>query len=417
MGIWGPVPIISTFTLSTDLYLMRLPRFFLLKSLRHLYLAALTVLLPVSACTQPIPEGAIASEKHRYRIVTVVEGLDNPWAIAFLPGGDMLVTERPGRLRVVQNGRLVEQPVPGVPEVRAGGQGGLMDVVPHPQFEQNRWVYLSYSKPGTDGQNTTSVIRGKFQNDRLSDVEEVFEAKAWSNGRGHYGSRLAFDRQGYLYITVGDRQVRPQGDLENHPAQRLDSHHGKTLRLHDDGRVPDDNPFVGRNGALPEIWSYGHRNAQGLAIHPETQDVWLNEHGPQGGDELNLVRKAANYGWPVIGYGVNYGVGTAIHESSTREGMEQPVHYWVPSIATSGMMIYTGDKFPQWRGNAFVGGLAGLQLARLTLDGPRVVDEETLVSRMGRIRDVRQGPDGYIYIVFDHAAGSIPSVVRLEPVN
>jgi glucose/arabinose dehydrogenase len=225
---------------------------------------------------------------------------------------------------------------------------------------------------------------------------------------------LAFDRHGFLFITVGDRQAPPRGNLEAHPAQDRSNHHGTIIRLHDDGRVPADNPFVNTPNARPEIWSYGHRNPQGLAIHPETGDLWANEHGPQGGDELNLIQRGRNYGWPVIGYGVNYGSGSPIHESTHRAGMEQPVHYWVPSIATSGLLIYTGDRFPAWRGNIFVGGLAGEQLARLTLDGRRVVGEETLVRGMGRIRDVRQGPDGLIYLVID-AEGRRPSVVRLEP--
>jgi glucose/arabinose dehydrogenase len=244
-------------------------------------------------------------------------------------------------------------------------------------------------------------------------VEQIFEAD--TRGAGHFGSRLAFSPDGFLFITVGDRQAPPRGNLAAHPAQDRSNHHGTIVRLHDDGRVPADNPFVGTPGARPEIWSYGHRNPQGLAFHPETGDLWADEHGPQGGDELNLIQRGRNYGWPVIGYGVNYGSGSAIHESAHREGMEQPVHYWVPSIATSGLLIYTGDRFPAWRGNIFVGGLAGEQLARLAMNGRRVQKEETLVRGVGRIRDVRQGPDGLIYLVID-AEGRRPGVVRLEPV-
>jgi glucose/arabinose dehydrogenase len=229
-----------------------------------------------------------------YRVVTVADGLVRPWSIAFLPSGDMLVTERPGRLRIVREGMLLPDAVAGIPEVVAEGQGGLLEVMPHPDFASNRLLYLSYSKPKADRERgTTAVIRGRFENDQLTDVEEIFEAQ--SEGRGHYGSRLAFDGNGYIFITVGDRQAPPSGDLEAHPAQDLSNHHGVTIRLHDDGRVPDDNPFVGQDGALPEIWSYGHRNAQGLAIHPETGDLWLNEHGPQGGDELNLIQPGMNY--------------------------------------------------------------------------------------------------------------------------
>jgi glucose/arabinose dehydrogenase len=356
------------------------------------------------------------SAHHDYRVVTVADGLTNPWSIAFLPGGDILVTEKPGRLRVIRNGRLLETPVAGVPEVLAQGQGGLLDVVPHPSFATNRLIYLSYSKPYPDGRGaTTAVVRGRFENDRLTNIEPIFEAVA--RGGGHYGSRLAFDAQGYLFITAGDRQVPSTGDLEQHPAQDLSNHHGVTIRLHDDGRVPTDNPFVDRANARPEIWSHGHRNPQGLAIHPETGEIWLTEHGPQGGDELNKVRRGANYGWPVIGYGVNYRSGLAIHEGTHREGMEQPVHFWVPSIGTSGLMIYTGDRFPAWRGDIFAGGMVGQQLARLDIEGDRIIREETLAQGLGRIRDVRQGPDGLIYLAIDGDQGAPTQILRLEPVS
>ncbi|MCZ6705852.1 MAG: PQQ-dependent sugar dehydrogenase [Bacteroidetes bacterium] len=353
------------------------------------------------------------SALYDFSVVTVAGGLEHPWSIAFLPDGDILVTERPGRLRIIRDGVLMENPVAGVPEVHAQGQGGLLDVVLHPNFSSNRLLYLSYSKPLEDEDGATTVVaRARFENDRLTDVEELFEAD--SRGGGHYGSRLAFDSEGFLFITVGDRQAPPRGDLEAHPAQDLSNHHGTTNRIHDDGRIPDDNPFVNESGARPEIWSYGHRNQQGLAIHPESGDIWATEHGPQGGDELNLIRPGLNYGWPVIGYGVNYRSGTAIHEGTHRDGMEQPEKFWVPSIATSGLMIYTGDIFPEWKGNIFVGGLTGTQIARLTLDGQSVVGQETLVKGLGRIRDIRQGSDGYIYLVIDSDAGP-QSIVRLEP--
>jgi glucose/arabinose dehydrogenase len=357
----------------------------------------------------------IRSAHHDYRVVEVASGLVNPWSMAFLPGGDLLITERPGRLRIVRQGKLVSQPVAGVPAVLAEGQGGLLDVVAHPNFTSNRLLYLSFSKPDATGkQATTAVVRGRFENDRLSNVQQIFEAK--TQGRGHYGSRLAFDRNGFLFITVGDRQVPPEGNLPAHPAQDLTNHHGKIIRLHDDGRVPADNPFVGRANALPEIWSYGHRNPQGLAIHPETGDVWANEHGPQGGDELNLIRGGVNYGWPVIGFGVNYRTGAAIHSGTHREGMEVPAHIWVPSIGISGMLIYTGDKFPEWRGNVFVGGMAGQKLVRLTMDGRRIKNEEALIQDLGRVRDVRQSPDGLIYVAIEDRDGKPTPVVRLEPV-
>ena len=353
------------------------------------------------------------SALHDYRVVTVVDGLEVPWSMAFLPGGDMLVTERPGRLRIVRDGLLLPNPVAGTPEVHAQGQGGMLDVVPHPDFADNRLIYLSYSKPN-EGGSTTSVIRARFENDRLTDVEEVFEAD--SQGRGHYGSRLAFDAEGYLYITVGDRQIPPSGDLEAHPAQDISNSHGTVNRIHDDGRIPADNTFVGHAGAHPAIWSYGHRNQQGLVIHPETGDVWATEHGPQGGDELNLIEAGSNYGWPVVGYGVNYRSGSAIHEGTHREGMTPPAHFWVPSIATSGLMVYTGDQFPEWKGSIFSGGLSGQQIARLTLDGQNVTREETLFQYNGRIRDIRQGPDGYIYVAIEDR--SEPTrIVRFEPVG
>lgn len=386
---------------------------------RTSFAAVAAGLLLISAAPVEAQE-AHPSALHDYRVVTVAEGLIHPWSIAFLPGGDMLVTERPGRLRIVRDGRLLPDPVPGVPEVLFEGQGGLMDVLPHPDFASNRLLYLSYSKPmGGESNATTAVVRGTFENDTFTPVDEVFEAV--SQGRpGHYGSRLAFDPDGYLYITVGDRQIPPEGELaqlQAHPAQDPDNHHGTVNRLHDDGRIPDDNPFVQSMEGRPEIWSYGHRNPQGLAIHPESGQPWITEHGPQGGDEVNVPQPGLNYGWPVIGYGVNYRSGAIIHESTHREGMEQPAHIWVPSIGVSGLMFYTGDQFPEWRGNLFAGGLAGQQIARLTTDGNEVLAEETLLLRQGRVRDIRQGPDGYIYVAFDDRGGEPSRVVRLEPAS
>ncbi|HJO02809.1 MAG TPA: PQQ-dependent sugar dehydrogenase [Acidobacteriota bacterium] len=369
----------------------------------------------------------VRSAYHDFRVVTVVDGLEHPWSMAFLLDGDMLVTEQPGRLRVIHNGRLLADPVPGVPEVlveprgrRLATEGGLLDIALHPNFAANRLIYLSFSKPNADrSQATTAVVRARFENHRLTAVEEVFEAV--TEGRGSYGSRLAFDGDGFLFITIGDRQTRPRGDMAAHPAQDLSNHQGTTVRLHDDGRVPIDNPFVGRDNARPEIFSYGHRNAQGLAVHPQTEDIWLNEHGPQGGDELNLILPGRNYGWPVIGFGVNYTSGLAIHAGTHQDGMEQPVHLWVPSIAASGLLIYDGDRFPGWRGSLFVGGLQGEQLARLTLNERRVVLEETLLHSMGRIRDIRQGPEGYIYLAIDGLpvdGKTTPTpILRLQPAN
>ncbi|MDH3222186.1 MAG: PQQ-dependent sugar dehydrogenase [Gemmatimonadota bacterium] len=373
------------------------------------------ILIPAAGADAQVHRTAL----HDYRLVTVADGLIHPWSMAFLPGGDMLVTERPGRLRIIRDGQLLADPVPGVPEVLFQGQGGLLDVVPHPDFANNHLIYLSFSKPAGDGTPaTTAVVRGTFENDRFTMTDEIFEAV--SEGRpGHYGSRLAFDPDGYLFITVGDRQIAPTGsqqELAAHPAQDITNHHGTLNRLHDDGRIPDDNPFAGQATARPEIWSYGHRNSQGLAIHPETGQPWLTEHGPQGGDEVNVPQPGANYGWPVIGYGVNYRSGENIHHGTHQEGMEQPAHIWVPSIGVSGLMFYTGDRFPEWRGNLFAGGLSGEKVVRLTVEGNEVVASEDVVHRtLGRIRDVRQGPDGFIYLAVDGRDEAPSRIARMEP--
>jgi len=387
--------------------------------------AACVFAVALSACQpnyEALAQSVISSEFHDFRVAPVAESLQDPWSIAFLPGGDMLITEKPGRLRIVRNGQLLPDPVSGVPEVRYSGQGGLFEVLPHPEFASNRLLYLSYAKPNVDGEGTTSVIRGKFDGRALTNVQEIFEAKAWSNGGAHFGGKLAFDSKGYLFVTVGDRGVNPLSvPRHEHPAQLLNTHQGKVIRLHDDGRVPQDNPFVGNGDALPEIWSYGHRNLQGLVIHPDTDEVWTTEHGAQGGDELNVVRPGRNYGWPVIGYGVQYG-GIKIHDSTHKDGMEQPIQHWVPSIATSGLMIYTGDQFPEWRGQFFVGGLAGQQIARVPVvsgdSGYQVgrMERPPLLSGFGRIREIRQGPDGFIYIAFDdRRGGGLTPVMRMEP--
>ncbi|WP_423925051.1 PQQ-dependent sugar dehydrogenase [Candidatus Palauibacter sp.] len=371
--------------------------------------------LLLSIATPALGQEVMQSAYHDFRLVPVVEDLVRPWSIAFLPDGEMLVTEKEGRLRVVRDGLLLPEPVQGVPEVVSAGQGGLLDVVPHPEFEANRLLYLSFSKPNETERGTTAVIRGRYEKGALTDIEEIFVAV--SEGRGHYGSRLVFDGQGHLFITVGERQAATRGDLYAHPAQDPSNHHGTVNRVYEDGGIPDDNPFIGDPNIRPEIWSYGHRNQQGFVIHPETGDLWATEHGPQGGDELNLIQPGLNYGWPVVGYGVNYGSGTAIHEGTHKEGMEPPVHFWVPSIAVSGLLLYTGDRFPHWKGNLFAGGMAGEQLARLTLDGQEVMREETLVQGLGRIRDVRQGPDGLIYLAIDGRRGEATAILRMEPVE
>lgn len=400
------------------------------------------VAVVLAACSAP-PESQSAGEAsvddevvqtayHDFRLVEVVNGLVNPFKMTFTPEGDLLVTERPGRLRIVRDGVLLPEPVQGLPDILALGQGamsmngleqaGMRDVVLHPDFASNRLLYLSYTKPGADSLGSLAVVRGRFENDRLSEVEEVFHASADGNGSERssmWGGRLAFDGNGYLFITLGDRQWPSYGDLSAHPAQNLSNHNGSTVRVHDDGRVPADNPFVDRPGALPEIWTIGHRNAQGLVVHPETGDVWLNEHGPQGGDELNLIRPGLNYGWPVVGYGVNYTSGAAIHQGTLMKGMEPPTHVWVPSIGVSGMLVYTGEMFPQWKGDMLAGGLSGQRLVRMRLDGQEVSREEVLLQDIGRIRDVAQGPDGAIYLALDGGErwvdGPPTAILRMEP--
>ena len=390
---------------------------------RYIYKQAIIAVTALSTL-QVFAQDTYQSAHHDYKVVSVAEDLVQPWSMAWLPNGDMLITEKPGRLRLVRNGQLLPEAIPGTPEVLYKGQGGLFEVVPHPNFSDNQWVYLTFAKPNAneiDDGSTTAVVRGRLEDDRLTNVVELFAAQA--SGFGHYGGKLVFDGEGHMFLTLGDRQDFSFGDREAlmaHSAQDRSNHQGVIVRLNDDGTVPDDNPFVGVDGVLPEIWSYGHRSPQGLAIHPITGDLWESEHGPQGGDELNRIEPGNNYGWPVVGRGVNYGAfGRPIHVGISEEGMTSPTNFWVPSIATSGLMIYSGDKFPMWVGDIFSGGLIGEQLARVHLDDEyrNVVMEETLAYNMGRIRDVRQGPDGYIYLaISDRQAGPSP-IVRLEPVD
>jgi glucose/arabinose dehydrogenase len=392
--------------------------------------AVLVISAIISTAASAQPPGPAGET---FKVVTVAEGLRNPWSMAWLPNGDMLVTERgasdyPGSLRIIRDGKLLPTPVPGVPAVRAVSQGGMQEVAVHPNFAQNHFIYLSYAKPRNDNmEGTTGLMRAKLEGDKLVDAKEIFEAKAWSNAPGHFGARITFDGQGHLFMSVGDRMAglfprTPTGamdpNLEGHPSQNLGSHQGKILRLNDDGTVPSDNPFVGRAGALPEIWSYGHRNPQGLTYDPATGTLWETEHGPQGGDELNVIEKGKNYGWPVIGYGANYTLGTEIHAARNKEGMEQPKAFFVPSIGISGAMLYTGDAFPNWKGNIFVGGMSGnyRQLVRFSVNGQVVTNREPLLVREYRIRDVRQGPDGFVYIAVDNQFPGQPSnIIRLEP--
>jgi len=341
-----------------------------------------------------------SSEKHDLSVSLITAGLDHPWSIAFISENDWLVTERSGQLRRIINGELQKNPVIGLPEIRENGQGGLLDVVLHPQFASNRWVYLSYSA-SENSKSGTEVMRGKLNDNKLHDVEIIFKANPKSRGGRHFGSRLVFDDQGYLFVSLGDRGNQKNGQQQN-------THSGSIVRLNDDGSVPDSNPFVNVAGVLPEIYSYGHRNVQGMVFDSTNKALWAHEHGPQGGDELNLVLSGKNYGWPVITYGVNYGSGTKIGEGTEKNGMEQPATFWDPSIAPSGLAVIDSPKYPQWQGNLFVGALKYQLLARLELTQGEVVHEERLLAgELGRIRDVRQGPDGFIYLLTDSGNGAV----------
>jgi glucose/arabinose dehydrogenase len=363
-------------------------------------LFALAAALPLGTAAQ-----THRSDEHSFRLVKLVEGLEQPWSLAFLPDGRMLITEKAGRLRVVSQGKLLQEPIEGLPQVTVHGQGGLHDVALHPQFSKNSLVYLAYAARGSDGVGT-ELARGRLAGHRLEDVQVLFRQTPKGTRGQHFGGRIVFDRQGYVYLTLGDR-----GEMAR--AQRPDDHAGSVIRLHDDGRVPKDNPFVGRSGWKPEKFTLGNRNMQGAALHPQTGMLWTHEHGPQGGDEINVIRAGLNYGWPVITYGVNYGFGTKIGEGTRKEGMEQPLYYWVPSIAPSGMAFYAGDRFPRWKGNLFVGALRDQMLVRLQLDGDKVVKEERLLKGvLGRIRDVRMGPDGLLYLLTDESHAVL---ARLEP--
>lgn len=337
------------------------------------------------------------------RVTVVVEGLEHPWGLAFLPGDEgILVTERPGRLRRIRHGRLEPEPIAGLPDIRGQGEGGLLDVALHPDFEENRLVYISYSKPG-DGGGTTALARARLEDDRLLGVEDIFVADAWGPAAVNYGGRIVFDRSGFVFLTVGDRR-------EEARAQELRDHVGTTIRLHDDGTVPEDNPFVGHSGARAEIYSYGHRNSQGMTVHPQTGDVWQTDSGPAGGDEINRIRPGANYGWPKVSFGNHYD-GRPIPDPAPGDGTELPLHFWNPSISPSGILVYTGDAFPQWQGDLLVGSLPARFLARVRFDGARLTEEERLLHDRGdRIRAVATGPDGLIYLLTDASNGALLTI-------
>lgn len=356
----------------------------------------------------------VETEKVKISVETVASGLEHPWAIAFLPDGNFLVTERPGRLRIVTPKGEVKKPVSGVPDVDARNQGGLLDVALDPDFEENRLVYLTYAEKGEGGTNGTAVARGHLtesMSPQLRDVEVIFRQTPKKDSTLHFGSRLVFDNEGHLFVALGERSR--VGMREE--SQDLDSHLGKVVRIWPDGTVPEDNPFAGEKGALPEIWSYGHRNQQGAALHPETGRLWTNEHGPRGGDEINIPQAGKNYGWPIVSYGTEYSGAPVGDGESAAPGMESPIYHWTPSIGVSGMAFYTGDAIPEWYGSLFVGGLARPSLRRLTLDGEKVAGEETLLEDLGaRIRDVRQGPDGALYLLTDDEDGKLLRIVKAD---
>jgi glucose/arabinose dehydrogenase len=348
----------------------------------------------------------IQSEKQSFRVVPLTQGLQHPWSLAFLPDGRLLITERAGRLRIVQKDFTLDpKPVSGLPDIIASGQGGLFDVVLHPQYSKNGWIYFAYSEPGAGGWGT-ALARGKLVGHQMTNVQVLFSMEPKTRSNHHFGGRIAFDEAGYVYLTLGDR-----GEMAR--AQLLGDHAGSIIRLHDDGRVPKDNPFVNRAGAKPEKLTLGNRNVQGVAIHPKTGEVWTHEHGPQGGDEINIIKPARNYGWPIITYGANYGTGTKIGEGTAKAGLEQPLYVWVPSIAPSGMAFYKGSEFTNWNNSLFIGALRAETLVRIELLGDKVVHEERLLKgSIGRIRDVRLGPDQFIYLLTDERAGGL---YRLEP--
>jgi glucose/arabinose dehydrogenase len=375
------------------------------RALPRLVLACAVVVAALAASPAAAAPEVLPSEAGPLRVVTVAKGLENPWGLAFLPDGRLLVTERTGRLRIVEKDGRLSPAIGGLPRICDCGQGGLLDVALDPGFAENRLIYFSYAEETQDGA-ATAVARAKLGTERLEAVEVIFRQtpKISSDDSHHFGSRLVFADDGALFITLGERFQKPM-------SQRLDTTLGKVVRIRPDGTIPADNPFVGRADARPEIWSYGHRNMQGATLHPTTRRLWIVDHGAMGGDEINLPEAGKNYGWPVITFGRDY-TGLKIGEGTAKAGMEQPIYYWDPSIAPSGLAFYTGDKIPAWQGNLFVGALADRLLVRLVLDGTRITHEERLLGKLDeRIRDVRQGPDGYLYLLTDSPEGRI---LRLE---
>jgi glucose/arabinose dehydrogenase len=369
---------------------------------------------PIGVPVAPLGSGPFiidTAEQHKIRVSVVTKGLSHPWALAFLPDGSILITERPGRLRILRDGKLDPKPISGVPAVRTIGNSGLMDVALHPKFAENRLVYFTYNKPGANKQIATVVARGRLENGALAEVRDIFVADWLPEEANGYNSRIVFDRAGMLYVS--------NGASNSDSAQDPKSHRGKIMRLRDDGTNPADNPFVGRAGYKPEIYSLGHRNTLGLILHPVTGALWNNENGPNGGDEINIILPGRNYGWPIASYGRTY-EGPRVSEVPWREGVEQPLVFWVPSIAVSGMAVYTGDRFPAWKNNVFVGSMRMGEipgtghLERIVFnDKTEELRRETMLAELHqRIREVRQGPDGLLYLLTDEDPGAL---LRIEP--
>jgi glucose/arabinose dehydrogenase len=349
----------------------------------------------------------VGNEKPLTNTEVVVEGLAMPWAVAFLSDTEWLVTERlTGELRLIQNGKLHPDPIGGVPEVWARGQGGLLDVVAHPKYKENGWIYLSYASPkkrGEPGEGAnTEFVRARLKNHTLTDLQILFKAMPNRTGNPHFGGRIAFDTKGHIFLSVGER-----GEMQK--AQDLKTHQGKIIRLTEEGKVPKDNPFVGRKDALPEIWTYGQRNPQGLVFHPQSGLLWEHEHGPQGGDELNVIEKGKNYGWPRITFGINYN-NSVISKDTLLPGLELPKTYWKPSIAPCGMAVVTSDKYPEWKGNLLVGSLKFNYIQHVRIEGDRVLGRTTILENIGRVRDIRQAPDGFLYVVVEGG-----KIIRIDP--
>jgi glucose/arabinose dehydrogenase len=376
------------------------------------------IVLLLALAAAPLSAQVFETNAHKIKVVTIAEGLSNPWSLAFLPNGDMLVTERTGGLRLIKGGVLQPEPIAGTPAVKNRFHAGMMDVAIHPKFAENNLIYLTYAKP-KDNLTTTALMRARFDGKSLVDAKDVFLADAWMPSDVNLGSRPLFDREGLLYMTLGERNTPGAGPTQGMSAQDVNTHMGKILRLRDDGTPAPGNPFAGKPGHRPEIYSYGHRNPQGITIHPQTGEVWASEHGPLGGDEVNIIKPGANYGWPLVTFGRNYD-GSSITTETARAGMEQPRFYWVPSLGITNILFYTGDRFPGWKGNLIVAGHGAMLIQRVRMEGRGTNERESIVTPVvrRRFRDIRQGPDGLLYLVGSDKSDKEPNtgvVLRIEP--